>query len=120
MRLLTVATVTAEGRPLTGPFDGYFLHGMFEFTSSRDAVRMKHLSKRPAVSATYLPGEDLSVTVHGRAEMFDLRSTEGDAVRNAMLDHYVPKQGPSFEEWVRNLDGLVARIVPQKMFAFRL
>ncbi|OLE27166.1 MAG: hypothetical protein AUG49_06065 [Catenulispora sp. 13_1_20CM_3_70_7] len=23
MRLITVATVTADGRPLTGPFDGY-------------------------------------------------------------------------------------------------
>ena len=29
MRLLTVATVTADGRPLAGPVDGYFLHGTF-------------------------------------------------------------------------------------------
>jgi hypothetical protein len=27
MRLLVVATVTAGGRPLAGPVDGYFLHG---------------------------------------------------------------------------------------------
>jgi hypothetical protein len=27
MRLLVVATVTADGRPLAGPVDGYFLHG---------------------------------------------------------------------------------------------
>jgi hypothetical protein len=35
MRLLTVATVTADGRPLVGPVDGYFLHGSFHFSSAR-------------------------------------------------------------------------------------
>ena len=29
MRLLVLATVTADGRPLAGPVDGYFLHGTF-------------------------------------------------------------------------------------------
>ena len=28
MKLLVVATVTADGRPLAGPVDGYFLHGL--------------------------------------------------------------------------------------------
>src|ERR1700733_9114702 len=70
MRLLVLATVTADGRPLTGPVDGYFLHGTFWFSSGREAVRMRHLAARPACSATHLPGEDLAVTVHGRAELF--------------------------------------------------
>ena len=69
MRLLTVATVTADGRPLAGPVDGYFLHGTFWFSSGRNSVRMRHLAARPAVSATHLPGEELAVTVHGRAEL---------------------------------------------------
>ena len=68
MRLLVLATVTADGRPLAGPVDGYFLHGTFWFSSGRHAVRMHHLAARPACSATHLPGEDLAVTVHGRAE----------------------------------------------------
>lgn len=55
MRLLVVATVTADGRPLTGPVDGYFLHGELYFSSGRNSVRMRHLAARPAVSATYLP-----------------------------------------------------------------
>src|SRR3954470_8841824 len=55
MCLLTVATVTADGRPVTGPFDGYFLHGSWWFSSGPDAVRIRHLRARPAVSATYLP-----------------------------------------------------------------
>ena len=36
MKLLVVATVTADGRPLAGPVDGYFLHGSFYFGSGRE------------------------------------------------------------------------------------
>src|SRR5580700_8297646 len=72
MRLLVVATATADGRPLAGPVDGYFLHGTFWFGSARNSVRMRHLAARPPVSATYLPGQEFAVTVHGRAELFDI------------------------------------------------
>jgi hypothetical protein len=70
MRLLALATVTGDGRPLVGPVDGYFIHGSFYFGSGRRSVRMGHLARRPGVSATHLPGEELAVTVHGRAELF--------------------------------------------------
>jgi hypothetical protein len=119
MRLLVVATVTADGRPLAGPVDGYFLHGSFWFSSARDSVRMRHLAARPAVSATHLPGEELAVTVHGRvAELFDLRGPDGAGLRQAMLDHYVPLQGPQFETWLDDLDAVGARIAAEKMFTF--
>ena len=118
LRLLVVATVTADGRPLAGPVDGYVLRGSFCFSSGRDSVRMRHLAARPAVSATHLPGEELAVTVHGRAELFDLRAPEGGELRQAMLDHYLPRQGPEFETWLDELDALGARIVAEKMFTF--
>src|SRR5271165_6077944 len=102
MRLLVLATVTADGRPLAGPVDGYFLHGTFWFSSGRDSVRMRHLATRPAVSATHLPGEDLAVTVHGRAETFAIDDRGFADLRQAMLDEYLPKQGPSFETWLDN------------------
>ena len=51
MRLLVLATVTADGRPLSGPVDGYFLHGTFWFSSGRDSVRMRHLAARPGRAA---------------------------------------------------------------------
>ena len=120
MRLLVVATVTADGRPLAGPVDGYFLHGTFWFSSARNSVRMRHLAARPAVSATHLPGEELAVTVHGRAELFDFRDPAGAELRQAMLDHYLPRQGPQFETWLNGLDAVGARIVPEKMFTFAL
>ncbi len=94
MRLLVVATVTADGRPLVGPVDGYLLHGSFCFSSGRGSVRMRHLVARPAVSATHLPGEDLAVTVHGRAELFDLSDPARPDLRQAMLDHYLLRAQP--------------------------
>ncbi len=118
MRLLVVATVTADGRPLTGPVDGYFLHGSFYFSSGRDSVRMRHLAARPAVSATYLPGESLAVTVHGRAELFDVNDPARDELRQAMLDHYLPLQGPGFQTWLDQADAVGARIAAEKMFTF--
>lgn len=118
LRLLVVATVTADGRPLAGPVDGYFLHGSFYFSSGRDSVRMRHLAVRPQVSASYLPGENLAVTVHGRAELFDVSDPAHGELRQAMLDHYLPLQGPGFETWLDQADAVGARIVAAKMFTF--
>ncbi len=120
MRLLVLATVTADGRPLAGPVDGYFLHGTFWFSSGRESVRMRHLAARPAVSATHLPGEELAVTVHGRAECHAMDDPACAELRQAMLDEYLPKQGPAFEEWLDNVDAVVARIEPEKIFTFQL
>ncbi len=116
MVLLVVATVTADGRPLVGPVDGYFLHGTFHFSSGRDSVRSRHLRARPAVSATHVPGESLAVTVHGRAELYELTDPTRPALRQAMLDHYLPRQGPQFEKWLDDLDGVAVRVEPEKMF----
>ncbi len=120
MRLLVVATVTADGRPLAGPVDGYLLHGSFYFSSGRNSVRMRHLAARPAVSATYLPGEELAVTVHGRAELFDVNDPSRGELRQAMLGHYLPLQGPVFETWLDQADAVGARIAADKIFTFSM
>jgi Pyridoxamine 5'-phosphate oxidase len=119
MNLLALATVTADGRPLVGPVDGYFFHGTFFFSSARDSVRMRHLAVRPAVSVTYLPGEEFAVTMHGRAELFEVLDPSHGELRQAMLDFYLPKQGPAFETWLENENPLGARITPEKLFTFR-
>jgi predicted nucleotidyltransferase len=118
MRPLVVATVTADGRPLAGPVDGYFLHGDFYFSSGRDSVRMRHLAARPAVSATYLAGEELAVSVHGRAELFDVADPGRGELRRAMLDYYLPRQGPEFETWLDETNAVGARVAADKMFTF--
>jgi hypothetical protein len=120
MCLLVLATATADGRPVGGPVDGYFLHGTFWFSSGTESVRMRHLAARPVVSATHLPGEHLAVTVHGRAECFPISDPACAAMHQAMLDHYLPIHGPSFEEWLDNADALGARIEPERMFTFHM
>ena len=120
MRLLVVATVTGDGRPLAGPVDGYFIQGSFYFGSGRDSVRMRHLTARPVVSATHLTGEVLAVTVHGRAELFDVLDPAHGELRHAMLDHYLPRQGPEFETWLTQADPVGARIAAEKMFTYAM
>jgi nitroimidazol reductase NimA-like FMN-containing flavoprotein (pyridoxamine 5'-phosphate oxidase superfamily) len=113
MRLLALATVTADGRPIVGPVDGIFFRGQFHFGSSPDSARFRHIRKRPQVSATHLPGEELAVTVHGRAVPVEVHG----AFRQALLDIYVPRYGP---EWETFLDSgpVYARIEAERMFTF--
>jgi hypothetical protein len=81
---------------------------------------MRHLATRPAVSATHLPGEEFAVTVHGRAQCYPMDDPACAELRQAVLDVYLPKQGPAFEEWLDKADALAARIEPEKIFTFQL
>lgn len=119
MCLLALATVTADGRPVVGPVDGIFHRGAFHFGSAPDSARFRHIRARPQVSATHLPGEELAVTVHGRAVPVDVQAPEGAGLRQALLDIYVPRYG---EEWVEFLDGgpVYARIEADRMFTFSM
>jgi nitroimidazol reductase NimA-like FMN-containing flavoprotein (pyridoxamine 5'-phosphate oxidase superfamily) len=119
MRLLALATVTADGRPLVGPVDGIFYRGSFHFGSAPDSVRLRHIRRRPHVSVTHLPGEELAVTVHGRAVPIDVKATEHAGFRRALLEIYVPRYGP---EWERFLDSGVVyvRIDGDRMFTFHM
>ena len=95
MCLLALATVTADGRPVVGPVDGIFYRGAFHFGSASDSLRFRHIRSRPQVSATHLPGEELAVTVHGRAALVDLRGGESAGLRETLLEVYVPRYGQS-------------------------
>ena len=60
------------------------------------------------------------MTVHGRAELFDVLDPAHGELREAMLDFSLPKQGPAFETWLQHENPLGARIAPEKLFTFRL
>jgi len=116
MRLLALATVTADGRPLVGPVDGILYRGAFYFSSSPDSVRVGHLRARPQVSATHLPSESFAVTVHGDAAILDMRTPANAGFRQVVLDHYVPQYGA---EWESFLDANVSvRIDARRMYVF--
>ena len=119
MRLLVLATVTADGRPIVGPVDGIFYRGSFHFGSAPDSVRFSHIRARPAVSASHLPGEELSVTVHGTAEPIDVSSTEHRAFRQTLLDIYTARYGPSWEAFL-DAGPIYARINASRMHTFSM
>jgi len=118
MRLLALATVTSDGRPIVGPVDGIFYRGAFHFGSAPDSLRFKHIRARPPVSATHLPGEELSVTVHGRAIPVDIGSDEAAGFRQTLLDIYVPRYGPEWEKDFLDSGPVYARIEAERMFTF--
>lgn len=120
MCLLALATVTADGRPIVGPVDGIFFRGAFHFGSAPDSVRFRHIRARPQVSATHLPGEELAVTVHGRATAVDIHGASGAEFRQTLLDIYVPRYGPRWEEEFLDSGPVYARIDADRMFTFQM
>jgi hypothetical protein len=118
MRLLALATATADGRPIVGPVDGIFFRGAFHFGSSPDSVRFRHIRPRPHVSATHLPGEEFAVTVHGKAMIVDWKGEAGADLRRTLLEVYGPRYGS--QQWEEFLDSgpLYARIEAERMFTF--
>jgi uncharacterized pyridoxamine 5'-phosphate oxidase family protein len=114
MCLLALATVTADGRPIVGPVDGVFFRGTFHFGSAPDSVRFRHIYKRPHVSATHLPGEELAVTVHGRAVPIDILS-DSEELRQAYREVYGPDWGELAEKGAQ-----YARIDADRMFTFHM
>src|SRR5438093_13401727 len=118
MCLLVLTTVTADGRPIGGAVDGIFYRGAFHFGSSPDSVRFRNIRARPHVSATHLPGEELAITVHGRATPVDIHSDEGSGFRRTLLEVYVPRYGPDWEEEFLDSGPVYARIDADRMFTF--
>src|SRR5881275_427104 len=114
MRLLALATVTADGRPIVGPVDGIFYRGAFHFGSAPDSVRFRHIRARTQVSATHLPGEELAVTVHGRATEIPIDG----GFRETLLEIYVPRYGAGWESDVLDSGPVYARIDADRMFTF--
>jgi hypothetical protein len=117
MRLLVLAMVTADGRPLTGPVDGYFLHGTSWFSTATSSVRRRHLvsclQRHPPPG-----GRALRHLAPGGAEVRALDDPANGDLLQAMLDEYLPKAGPEFEQGLEQMDAVGVRIVPEKIFTF--
>ncbi len=80
---------------------------------------MRHIAARPQVSATHLPREELAVTVHGRATPVDVQGPEGAGLRSTLLEIYVPRYGPEWEEFLDS-GPVYARIDADRMFCFAM
>lgn len=86
---LAVATVTSKGEPRVSAADGHFIGGKFYWGTASSALKIKHLRKRPALSAAHLRGDDLGVFVHGTAHLIEA----GDPWFDRMIDHWLTVYG---------------------------
>jgi len=112
VRILAVATTTADGRPLARPVDGIFYRGEFWFGSADDSLLMRHLRVRPAVSAVHTVGESLGITIHGDAVLEDLDDPANAGFRDICREIY----GIDWGDW----GAPYARIKATRMFTFLL
>ena len=120
MCLLVLATVTADGRPINGPVDGFFYRGEWYFGSSDVSLRFRHIRQRPQVSVTHMPAEELSVTTHGRAVEIDVKTQDDGAFRQTLLDYYSARFGESAAAISDSPGVAYARIEAERMFTFYL
>ena len=115
MRLLVLATVTQDGRPIAGPVDGLFYRGEFWFGSSPTSVRFQHIRQRPFVSVTHLDGEPFSVTVHGSAEIMGLRTLGQEEFWGYCREVY----GAAWDRWTET-EAIYARVRGDRMFSYEM
>lgn len=114
MRLLALGTSTADGRPIVGPVDGFFVGGRFWFGSSPTSLRAAHIAARPAVSCTHTPVEEIGVTVHGDAVRVDASDPRWSDLSRVCTAVY----GEGWDDWAG--EQAYWRIDPRRMFTFRL
>ena len=120
MCLLTLATVTADGRPINGPVDGFFYRGEWYFGSADSSMRFRHIRARPQVSATYLPAEEISVTTHGRAAEVDVLTHDDGGLRDMLYEYYAARFGEAATAIFEGQGTAYARIEAKRMFTFYL
>jgi hypothetical protein len=92
MCTLAVATVTRGGEPRISAVDGHLLGGRWVIGTHPRAAKARHLASRPAISATYLRGEQVGIFTHGRAVPLNPHGGPEDPawpdVRRYLLEHY--------------------------------
>src|SRR4051794_4532830 len=93
MKVITAASVTANGEPRISAMDGHFLHGTWTFSTSRSSAKAHHLAARPGVSVAHVDGEALAVFGHGQAVEIG-----GEELRR-VDEHWTAHYGSSPASW---------------------
>ena len=120
MCLLVLATVTADGRPINGPVDGFFYRGEWYFGSADQSLRFQHIRRRPQVSVTHMPEEAFSVSTHGRALEIDQATHDDGGFRRLLLDYYGSRFDGDAGAFIDSPGVAYARIEADRMFTFYL
>lgn len=73
---VALATTTVRSEPRVAPIGAIFYRGHFYIPTVANAVRIRHVLKRPAVSLAHYQGNDLAIIVHGQAEIITLEHAD--------------------------------------------
>lgn len=113
VRVLDLATVTANCEPRVGPVDGLYFRGRFYFGSGENSVRFRHIRRRPHVSACHTVGETFAVIVHGQAVEIDIKGPD-----QTDFIAYIREVYPTWDEWYPDEPAPYAFIEPTRMYAY--
>lgn len=112
-RSFALATVTPQGEPRVAPVHAVFLRNAFHVPTAADAVRIKHVLRQPAVSATHFVLNSIAIIVHGRGSIIS-----GEHPDFAELEHtYQAAWWTSLRE---HREGVYLRITPERLYAWAL
>ena len=112
MQVLSVATVSRQGRPMISAVDGFVYRGRWYFGSALDSLKVIHLRARPWISLAHNRSDDLSVVVHGQAAFIDLAAGSNSGLAGMMADFYG-------SQWAPDPDAAYLVVEPERMFTFR-
>lgn len=112
--IMGLGTTSSDGRPFVAPVDGLFYRGKFWFGSAPDSLRFEHIRRDPHVSASFVPAEELGITIHGTAEIVDLSAEEHAGFGDFCVEIY----GEEWRNW--GSGAMYAKIDARRMFTFYL
>jgi hypothetical protein len=95
MRVVSLATVTAEGDPRISALDGHFLHGTWSFSTDGYSAKGRQMAAHSGVSVAHIDGEEMAVFSHGRA----VPLSEGSPRWAETLEHWTGHYGSSPFDW---------------------
>jgi hypothetical protein len=100
--VLNIATVTAHGEPRVSAVDGHFLRGRWYFSTDSSSPKIRQLTARPAISASYTPRDGFGVFGHGRA----VRLVADSAEFAQLVDQWALMYGGSVDDYEADITAM--------------
>ena len=113
IKIVALATVTAQGEPRVAPVGSIFYRGQFHILSVAKAARARHIEKRSAISLAHFEGNDLAIIVHGNGHI--LKPNHPDFAEIESIQKEV--SGNSVQDWGEGV-GVYIRVVANALYTF--
>jgi len=109
---IAVPTLSSRAEPRVSPVDGHFLCGRFDLGTEAGSIRVRHLRRNPSISISHFIGDDVAITVHGRAALLEKGHPEADEL--AALYERVYGSNP----YTWGTDVVLVRVDPESIITY--